>query len=299
MNEDSCGLREEDTMLLGGMHCSGVRPVSRETATGCQVTASSVPSVSFAMLALFSLSFFVGIPILLATRNPAILTVPVQAAIFLTGFAAVAVPLIGHSRQFRRLHSISPMREFDAGKQMVSILNGQAEVAVEDIVCIPLPAGAWDPNGWSSDYVVSEAQLVVESPEGPARYRLDSSISSVTQATLMPRVSSCRSDMPHGRGSEAAPLAARQFKPQPGPESTIVSADDGVTFWYSDRGEFGGHGTEVSGTRFDGPTPSCRQGGFRHGARAGAIQPFAQPTDMALCCVIVDAMLAVRMVEIR
>lgn len=180
MNEDSYGLREEDMTLLGGMHCSGVRPIFRETATGCQVTAGPVPYLSFAIMTLVILSFFVGVWVLLATLKPASLTTFVRAAIILTGIAAVAVPLIGHSLQIRHLRSISPVLEYDAGKQTVSILNGQTEFPVEDIFCMMLLARPWDLRAWSGDTVASEVQLVVDSPEGRSRYLLDSSISGYT-----------------------------------------------------------------------------------------------------------------------
>lgn len=182
MNEDSYGLREEDMTLLGGWHCSGVRPVFCETATGCQVTAGPVPYLSFAIMTLVILSFFIGIWVLLATQKPASLTLFVRTLIILIGIVAVAVPLIGHSSQIRHLRLTSPVLDFDAGKQTVSILNGQAEFPVENIFCIMLLARPWDLRAWSSsgDYVVSEAQLVVDSPEGRSRHLLDSSISSYT-----------------------------------------------------------------------------------------------------------------------
>lgn len=103
-----------------------------------------------------------------------------RTAIILTGI--VAVPLIGHSSQTRHLRSFSPVLEFDAGKQTVSILNGQAEFPVEDVFCIMLLARPWDLRACSgSGYrAVSEAQLVVDSPQDRSRCLLDSAISSHT-----------------------------------------------------------------------------------------------------------------------
>lgn len=120
MTEDSYGLREEDTTLLGEMHCGGVRPVFCETATGCEVTAGPVPYLSFAVMTLVILSFFIGIWVLMATLTPASLTVFARTAIILTGILAVAVPLIGHSLHIRHLRAISPALEFDAERQTVT-----------------------------------------------------------------------------------------------------------------------------------------------------------------------------------